>query len=62
MSDEDAKDYDRVKAAIFCRYDINAEMYRRRFCEVKPKEKETPVELVIRIRDLGEKWLQGCVD
>ena len=37
-------------------------MYRHQFREVKPKERETPVELVIRIRDLAEKWLQGCVD
>ena len=29
MSDHDAKDYDRVKAAIFRRYDINEETYRR---------------------------------
>jgi len=62
MSDEDAKDYELVKAAIFRRYDINEETYRRRFREVKPKEKETPVELVIRVRDLAEKWLQGSRD
>ena len=60
MSDEDARDYDRVKAAIFQRYDINEETYRRRFQMVKPKENETPVELVIRIRDLAEKWLKDC--
>ena len=60
MSDEDAQDYDRVKAAIFQRYDINEETYRRRFRMVRPKENETPVELVIRVRDLAEKWLKDC--
>ena len=60
MSDEDARDYDRVKAAIFQCYDSNEETYRRRFWTVKPKEKETPVELVIRIRHLAEKWLKDC--
>ena len=60
MSDEDARDYDRVKAAIFQRYDINEETYRRRFRAVQPKENETPVELVIRVRDLAEKWLKDC--
>ena len=29
---------------------------------VKPKENETPVELVIRVRDLAEKWLKDCGD
>ena len=27
---------------------------------VRPKENETPVELVIRVRDLAEKWLKDC--
>ena len=47
MSDEDAQDYDLVKVAIFQRYDINEETYQRCFWMVKPKENETPVELVI---------------
>ena len=55
MTDADAKDYDRVKAAIFQRYDINEEMYRRRFRAIKPLENETPVELAIRVQDLAEK-------
>ena len=27
---------------------------------VEPKENETPVELVICVRDLAEKWLKDC--
>ena len=27
---------------------------------VKPKENETPVQLVIRVRDLEEIWLKDC--
>ena len=27
---------------------------------VKPKENETPVELLIRVQDLAEKWLKDC--
>ena len=60
MSDEDAQDYDRVKAAIFQRHDVNEETYRRRFRTVKPKKNETPAELVIHVRDLAEKWLKDC--
>ena len=60
MTDADAKDYNRVKAAIFQRYDINEETYRRRFRAIKPLENETPVELAIRVQDLAEKWLKDC--
>ena len=60
MTDADAKDYDRVKAAIFQQYDINEEMYHRRFCAIKPLENKTPVELAIRVKDLAKKWLKDC--
>ena len=29
---------------------------------MQPKENETPVELVIRVRDLAEKWLKDCAN
>ena len=53
MTDADVKDYDRVKAAIFQRYDINEETYCRRFRAIKPLENDTPVELAIRVQDLA---------
>ena len=58
MTDVDARDYDRVKAAIFQRYDINEETYRRHFHAIKLLENETPVELAIRVQDLAENWLK----
>ena len=45
MTDEDARNYDRVKAAIFQCYDMNEETYQRQFRSVKPLENKTPVEL-----------------
>ena len=62
MTNVDARDYDRVKVAIFQRYDIKEETYRRHFRSIKPLENETPVELVIRVKDLAEKWLKDCRD
>ena len=50
MTDADAKDYDRVKAAIFQWYDVNEETYCCCFRAIKPFENETPVELAIRVR------------
>ena len=60
MEIEDAKDYQKVKQAILQRYNINEETYQQSFRSVKPKEEETPVELVTRIRGLAEKWLKKC--
>jgi len=60
--DADARDYDRVKATIFWRHNINEETYRCCFCSIKPLENETPVELAIRMKDLAEKWLKDCRD
>ena len=60
MTDADAKDYDRVKAAIFQRYDINEETYCHRFHAIKPLENEMPVELANRVQDLAENWLKDC--
>ena len=45
MTDADAKDYDRVKTAIFQWYDVNEETYCHRFRAIKPLENETPVKL-----------------
>ena len=58
LSKDDSKDYEKVKEAIFRRYNINEETYRQRFRSVKWKENETPMEMVTRIKDLAEKWLK----
>ncbi len=50
MQNDDTKDYNKVKQAILQCYNINEETYRHRFRLVKPKEEETPVELVTRTR------------
>ena len=47
MTDADAKDCDRVKAAIFQRYDINEETYHRRFRAIKQLENETHSERAV---------------
>ena len=57
---DDAKDYDTVRAAILRRYNISEETYRRRFRAPKPKEGETPRELVTRLNDLFSRWTKDC--
>ena len=58
ISQADAEDYDKVKAAILRRYDVTEESYRRRFREAKPKQGETHRELSVRLEDLVSKWLK----
>ena len=60
MTTEEARQYDRVKAAILRRYDISEETYRQRFRAAEPKNGESPVELTARLRDVAEKWLKDC--
>ena len=60
ITDEDARDYERMKAAIFQRSNINEETYRCHFRSIKPLENETPLELAIHMKDLAEKWLKDC--
>ena len=56
LAPEDTKDYDVVKTTILCRYNINKETYHQRFRAVKPKEDESPQELIMRLQDLGSRW------
>ena len=59
MSNDEAKDYQQVKEAIFRRYDINEETYRRRLRSVVWKTNESPMEMLTRIIDLTGKWLKS---
>ena len=62
MSNEDAQDYDRVKTAIYQCYDISEEIYWRRLWMVKPKENNTPIELVTVWRETLMLWKFGEID
>ena len=53
-----AMDYDRVKEAILNKYEINEEVYRRRFHEPDVRPGETPRELYTRLKDLFQKWIR----
>ncbi|XP_075875892.1 uncharacterized protein LOC142884266 [Nelusetta ayraudi] len=58
MDLDEATDYDWVKEAILCKYEINEEVYRRRFQELDARPGETPRELYTRLKDLFNKWIQ----
>ena len=60
MSSTDAGAYQKVKKAIFRRYDINEETYRQRFRTARLKEGEAYTELATRLEDLAKKWTADC--
>ena len=58
---DDAKSYEAVKTAILRRYNINEETYRKRFRKLRPKEGESPQELVTKLQDLATRWTKDSV-
>lgn len=58
MDMDRAMDYDRVKEAILNKYEINEEVYRRRFREPDVRPAETPRELYTRLKDQFQKWIR----
>lgn len=58
MDMDDVDDYECVKEAILCKYDINPETYRQRFRSTDIEPRETPKELYARLKELFGKWIQ----
>ncbi|XP_023205139.1 uncharacterized protein LOC111612249 [Xiphophorus maculatus] len=57
MDVDDSLEYEKVKAAILQKYDINPETYRQRFRCLDSLD-ESPKELYSRLKELYEKWIQ----
>ena len=58
MEGDDTLNYDRVKAAILRKYDINPETYRQRFRSLDVGPEESPKELYVRLKENYVKWIQ----
>lgn len=58
MDIDDSLSYDKVKAAILSKYDVNPETYRQRFRSLEVRLDENPKELYARLKDLYRKWIQ----
>ena len=55
-----AADYQEIKKAILCRYNVCEETYRQRFRSARKKEQESYSEFASKLRDLANKWLAKC--
>ena len=58
LSQEDALDYERLKAALLERYDYTEKGYRQRFREAKPEDAENPNQFIVRLRNYFTQWVK----
>ena len=49
LSEDAAKDYDRIKIALMKRYDLTEDGYRRKFRASKPEFDESPEQFIVRL-------------
>ena len=58
LSEDAAKDYDRVKIALTKRYDLTEDGYRRKFRASKPEVDESPEQFIVRLDRYLLRWLE----
>ena len=58
LSEEAAKDYDKVKIALMKRYDLAEDVYRCKFRASKPEADESPEQFVVRLDRYLLRWLE----
>ena len=57
-SEEDARDYDKLRKALIQRYDFTEQRERERYRNAKPEGQESPGQLIVRIRNYFNKWVE----
>ena len=58
LSQEDAFDYERLKAALLQRYNYTEQGYCQRFREAKPEDAENPDQFIVRLRNYFTQWVK----
>ena len=58
LSEEAARDYDKVKIALMKRYDLTEDGYRRKFRASKPEVDESPDQFIVRLDRYLLRWLE----
>ena len=58
LSEEAAKDYDKVKIALMKRFDLTEHGYRRKFRVSKPEVDESPEQFIVRLDRYLLRWLE----
>ena len=58
LSSKDARDYEKMRKALLQRYDFTEQGYRERFSNAKAEGQESPGQLIVRIRNYFNKWVE----
>ena len=58
LSDEQARDYDKLQKALLQRYDFTEQGYWERFRGAKPEGQESPSQFIVRISNYFDKWIE----
>ena len=58
LSEEAAKDYDKVKISLMKRYDLTEDSYRRKFRASKPEVDESLEQFIVRLDRYLLRWLE----
>ena len=58
LSDDDATNYDRLKAALLKRYNLTEQGYREKFRKCRPEKEESPEQYIFRMQTYLEKWIE----
>lgn len=54
----DSEDYEKVKTAIWQKYEVTAETYHRHFRSLDILPVETPQELYVGLKEMFFKWVK----
>lgn len=57
LPDETVKDYEKLKEALLRAYSVDADRYRRLFRESKCGEKESYIQMVVRMEQYLDRWI-----
>ena len=60
LSNEDARDYDKLRKALLQRYDFTKRRYSKKFRNAKPKRQKPRGQLIVRIRNYFNKCMELC--
>ena len=58
LSEEAAKDYDKVKIVLMKRYDLNKDSYHHKCRASKPEVDESPDQFIVRLDRYLLRWVE----
>jgi len=58
LTEEEAHDYCKLKAALLRKYELTAEGFRRKFYEVRREQSETAAQFTSRLMGYLDRWIQ----